>query len=75
MLATFVYPNHIVCLCMGIMRAILGSHQRLAFGCANLFPTNLSLTCRLPATSSRLGIGRMLLLLICKNECKTSSFG
>ncbi|CSB02878.1 Uncharacterised protein [Vibrio cholerae] len=31
---------------MGIMRAILGSHQRPADGCANLFQTNLSLTCR-----------------------------
>ncbi|CRZ51235.1 Uncharacterised protein [Vibrio cholerae] len=36
---------------MGIMRAILGSHQRPADGCANL-----SLVCRLPATASSLGI-------------------
>ncbi len=41
---------------MGIMRAILGSHQRPADGCANLFQTNLSLICRLPATVSSLGI-------------------
>ncbi|PAR91763.1 hypothetical protein CGT73_15725 [Vibrio cholerae] len=41
---------------MVIMRAILGSHQRPADGCANLFQTNLSLTCRLPATPSCLGI-------------------
>ncbi|CSI49954.1 Uncharacterised protein [Vibrio cholerae] len=41
---------------MGIMRAILGSHQRQADGCANLFQTNLSLTCRPHATASGLGI-------------------
>ncbi len=41
---------------MGIMRAIRGSHQRPAYGCSNLFQTNLSLTGRLPATPSGLGI-------------------
>ncbi len=41
---------------MGTMRAIRGSHRRPAYGCSNLFQTNLSLTCRLPATPSGLGI-------------------
>ncbi|APF54373.1 hypothetical protein ASZ82_03014 [Vibrio cholerae] len=44
---------------MGIVRAILGSHQRPADGCANLFQTNLSLTCRLPATPSGLGMNQI----------------
>ncbi|TQO74934.1 hypothetical protein FLM10_19400 [Vibrio cholerae] len=58
-LATLVHPqSHSLPMLMGVMRAILGSHQRPADGCANLFQTNLSLTCRLPATPSCLGMGR-----------------
>ncbi len=44
------------------MRAIRGSHQRPAYGCSNLFQTNLSLTCRLPAIPSGLGI---TLIVVC----------
>ncbi|EKL23283.1 hypothetical protein VCHC50A2_3046B, partial [Vibrio cholerae HC-50A2] len=74
-LAKFVRSNHRVCLCSwGMMRAILGSQQRPADGCANFFQTNLSLTCCLPATPSSLGIP-ILALWILGLFCRSAIYG
>ncbi|EBQ9426971.1 hypothetical protein DMA59_15225 [Salmonella enterica subsp. enterica serovar Potsdam] len=49
-LATFAHPSHIVCYAPGDDEGHPCPSPEAAFGCANSFPTNLSLTCRLPAT-------------------------
>ncbi|HCR61643.1 hypothetical protein C5188_16905 [Serratia liquefaciens] len=60
MLASLSHPSHIGILCswgfMSLVHEARPSGQRKR--CSNRFPTDLSLGCRLPATSIILGISQ-----------------